>query len=201
MIPGLDGPVLETLWRSNRPITGGEVWRRASAGSYPGVRVALGRLVAQGLVKAQRSGTAISYELNRAHLAFPALAAALEAFDAFGTLRSRLRGLFEDHLPSDKAGFALAIFGSVARREATSDSDLDLFVVYPDAHEDAVEGLAGALRSSAREWTGNDVQVFAMSLSEVKAAAAAGDPIIDSLERDAITVAGDEVRKLWEGRS
>ncbi|MCG2801806.1 MAG: DUF294 nucleotidyltransferase-like domain-containing protein [Cellulomonas sp.] len=198
LIPGLEGPVLEALWRSHHPITGGEVARLSRAGSYPGVRLALGRLVRQGLVTARRSGTAISYELNPAHLVYPALAAALDGFDAFGMLKDRLRDLLAQHLPTDQEGFALAILGSVARREATADSDIDLLLVYPDGHENTAEELGDTLRRSVRQWTGNEVQVLTMALGDVKAAATAGDPIVDSWGRDAVTVAGGDVRNLWK---
>jgi predicted nucleotidyltransferase len=201
LIPGLEGPVLEALWRSNHALTGGDVWRMARAGSYPGVRLALGRLAAQGVVSARRSGAAILYELNREHLAYPALAAAFGAYDPVGELARRLHDLAVAHDPATTIGFRLAIFGSVARREAGVDSDLDLLLVHPDEHAGSAEILADALRAQAALWTGNEVQVVCLSMSAMRMAVDGRDPVVESWDRDAVTVLGDDVRGLWAGRT
>lgn len=200
LIPGLEGPVLEALWRSTVPVTGGDVWRMASTGSYPGVRLALGRLAAQGVVTARRSGSAILYELNREHLAYPALAAALTAYDPVAGLSARLRELVAAHDDEGRYDLRLAIFGSVARRDADLDSDLDLLLVHPDEQASRAEGLADELRARAALWTGNQVQVVCVSMSAMRTAVEARDPVVESWEQDAITVAGEDVRTLWRGR-
>src|SRR6266508_1038245 len=53
VVPTLDGPVLEVLARTTRPLTGREIHRLAETGSPNGVRLALTRLSGQGLVHAE----------------------------------------------------------------------------------------------------------------------------------------------------
>ncbi|WP_448058975.1 nucleotidyltransferase family protein [Cellulomonas hominis] len=174
----------------------------ARQGSYAGVRLALGRLCDQGVVIARRSGNGMLFSLNRAHLAFPALDAALSTFEPFDELVARLHDLVCAQHPPDGAGVTLAVFGSVARGEATTGSDLDLLLVVPDRWSaDETDRLADDLRRDARDWTGNAVQVYSLTRSALGSAIQADDPIVTSWERDAVTVAGDDVRHLLRGRS
>ena len=71
LVPSLDGPVLEALARTSRPVTGREAHRLAGAGSESGVRLVLARLVEHGLVNATQAGKATLYVANREHIAWP----------------------------------------------------------------------------------------------------------------------------------
>ncbi len=117
-------------------------------------------------------------------------------------LATRLRNLVCTRHPPDGEGITLAIFGSVARGEATTDSDLDLLLVVPDDWSvDDADRLADDLRRDARDWTGNLVQVYCTARSDLDVAVRADDPIVASWERDAVTVLGDDVRRLVRRRS
>ncbi len=67
--PSLEGPVLDVLAHTTRPLTGHEIARLARRGSEHGVRLVLHRLVDHGLVSAQEVGAATLYVLNREHVA------------------------------------------------------------------------------------------------------------------------------------
>src|SRR5690606_12374715 len=90
VIPGLEGPVLQVLAAADEPLTGSEVHRRAGTGSNAGIRLALERLVRIGTVAQSPAGSALLYRVNRDHLAWPAISAALTAFDPRRELRRRL---------------------------------------------------------------------------------------------------------------
>src|SRR4051794_39129748 len=75
VVPSLEGPILQVLANAIHPLTGREIQRTAGTGSPSGVRQALERLVAQGLVRAAAQSPAIFYSANREHLAWPAVEA------------------------------------------------------------------------------------------------------------------------------
>jgi len=73
VVPTLDGPVLEVLARTTRPLSGREVHRLAGTGSPNGIRLVLARLAEQGLVYAEERAKAVFYTANRDHVAWPAV--------------------------------------------------------------------------------------------------------------------------------
>ena len=199
IVQSLEGVVLDRLYRVQGPQSIGEIHRKAGKGSLSGVRFALERLVEQGLVSASRIGNLVAYELNTDHLAYPALQAALDAYRPYALLRERLHDLVVGEL-GDIDIPSVALYGSVARREATAGSDVDLLVVAPlgqsdDATSD-VFAMAGNLHEHVSRWTGNAAQVVATTARDLLAAYRAGDPFALALAVEADTVVGRDVRAL-----
>jgi len=127
VVPSLDGDVLMVLAGTTRPLTGREVGRLVRRGSWSGVRRVLHRLVDQGLVTAQEATPSMLYSLNRDHVDAPAVinlaGLRTEFFD-------RIRDQIEQwRIAPDSA----AIFGSAARGDGSTGSDVDVFLVRPDA--------------------------------------------------------------------
>lgn len=174
----------------------------AGKGSLSGVRFALERLVEQGLVSASRIGNLVAYELNTDHVAYPALSAALDAYRPYTLLRQRLHDLVVEEL-GDVDPPSVAIYGSVARREATAGSDIDLLVVAPQAEagEDPPRAFAivAKLHERVTRWTGNSAQVVATTERDLLEAHRAGDPFTRALASEADTVVGRDVRELLAG--
>ncbi|MFS0701372.1 nucleotidyltransferase family protein [Cellulomonas sp. 179-A 4D5 NHS] len=193
LIPGLEGVALRQLYSVNAPQTAGDVHERAGTGSRNGIRYALDRLADQGVVARTTAGNTAIYELNRDHLAYPALDAALRTYDPYGELRERLRALAGDCSWNGPL-FSLAVYGSVARGEARPDSDIDLLLVLPDGRDAAdaqVDDLSETLHVRVKRWTGNRAHLDVRTLRQVHMAAAAGDPIFTSWLRDADFVFGE----------
>src|SRR4051794_459560 len=86
---GLEGEVLSVLAKTTRPLTGRQIARLADRGSDRGLRLALNRLGAQGIVDTMDAPPAVLYSFNRDHIAAP-LAIAL--VDLRSALFDRLRG-------------------------------------------------------------------------------------------------------------
>jgi predicted nucleotidyltransferase len=183
--PTLDGDVLAALARADIELTGRELARQVGHGSPEGVRRAADRLVGQGTLLRRAAGAANLYRLNRDHLAAPwieGLAGIREQL--IERLRARLAGW------EQPAKVAL-LFGSVARGEASADSDLDLLVVRgrgcgPDS--DVWRSQLLDLSQSATAWTGNDARV--LEYGEVELADAAGEPLLEEALRDGIELCG-----------
>jgi DNA-binding transcriptional ArsR family regulator len=120
----LDGPVLAALARSGRPMTVGDVAREMPRGSEVGVRRSLARLVEQGIVRATEMGRNRVHELNRDHIAAPVA-------DLLAGLRLELWKRLRAHLaawnPKPLYG---CVFGSAARGDGDSESDIDVLLVH-----------------------------------------------------------------------
>lgn len=171
--PTLDGDVLATLARGELELSGRELARQVGRGSTEGIRRAADRLVGQGIVSRRAVGGAHLYQLNREHLAAPfieQLAGLRELL--IERLRERIAGWEE------RPRFAL-LFGSVARGDAGTDSDLDLLI----ARVSGCDPDGGVWRSqlldlerSATAWTGNDARVVEFGEEELDAGGP--DPLI-----------------------
>ena len=168
--PSLDGDVLAVLARADAEFTPPQVHGMVGRHSVDGVRRALIRLAEQGIVEHRRAGNAVLYQLNRAHLAAPAVITLASLRDE---LVSRLRA--EIDAWQVRCEYA-ALFGSAARGEMRPDSDIDLFVVRPKrivADDERWREQLIALSHDVAEWTGNDVRILEYSTDEVGREAAA----------------------------
>lgn len=192
-IPSLDGPVLEVLVRTTRPLTGREVHRLAESGSENGVRAVLTRLAGQGVVHADVRSNAVFYTLNRDHLAAPAIEALANLRNA---LVQRMREAFGAWTV---APVHASLFGSVARGNGTGASDVDLLIVRPaKVALDAPRWVAQTdrLARDVHAWTGNHCQIYELSRRELAQHVGAREPIVESWRRDAVTIYGPDIAAL-----
>jgi hypothetical protein len=202
IVHGVEGIVLDRLCRVSAPQTAGQLRRRADDRiSLTGVRKALGRLVAQGLVLEHVLGNVVGYQINVDHLAYPAVRAMVDAYAPYPLLRDRLRALVEARFPDGPP--TVALYGSVVRASATVDSDVDIVVVVPDhwsyATGDA-QDLVADLYDAVGRWTGNAPQVVLSTTVDLARARQAADPFVDSLAHEADTVVGPSLRALLTGQ-
>jgi predicted nucleotidyltransferase len=196
--PTLDGPVLDVLAHTTRPLTGREIARLASRGSERGVRLVLHRLVAQGLVTAREAGSASLFVLNREHV-------------AAGIVENlvRLRAELIERIRGEVEGWSsrpvhVSVFGSTARADGHVKSDIDLLIVRPEnLAEDDPQWREQLHRLAERieRWSGNHASLHEVSPKGLKAALRRGEPVIASLRDDAsIVLAGPEIAALLARR-
>ena len=183
--PTLDAAVLQALAATTGWATGAHVHRLAGTGSDDGVRRVLSRLVDQGIVLDDQHSHATLYLLNRDHV----------AADAIVTL-TRLRGVIIDRIEGALESWSpvpvhASLFGSFARAEATSDSDLDLLVVTePKSNPDMTAEAVDQLAADIRKWTGNNAQIVDCNPDELAAMSASDDPLVASWRADHIDLMG-----------
>jgi len=181
VVPSLDGPVLEVLARSEKPMTGRQVQRVARRGSVAGVSKVLDRLVSSGLVLKQEVGTSALYQMNRRHLAWPAVKALV---GLRATLAERLSEAVERLEPPPVKA---VLFGSAARGDGDAASDIDVLLVHHDLDEswsDAMTDIAADIYA----WTGNHVQWVTVSSARWDEMAHSDDPLVESVNRDGISL-------------
>lgn len=189
MAPSLDGPVLEVLARTTRPLSGRQIHRLAGTGSEAGVRRVLRRLADTGLVHVLETGNSLLYALNPLHL----------AADAVMQLTG-LRGVFFDGLRAEIGEWEVrpvhaSLFGSTARGDSRADSDVDILLIRSEQiAEDELRwaGQTALLSRHIVELTGNRAQLYDIDLAGLRNHIRAGESLVAAWQRDSLTLYGPE---------
>lgn len=183
--PTLDGDVLSVLARAEAEMTGRELQRIIGHGSHQGVRNAADRLAEQGVVSRRSAGNANLYQLNRDHVA----AAWIEGL---ANLPRQVLDRLRDAINTwEQRPVLVLLFGSVARGEATLESDLDLLVVRPadcDPDGPVWQEQISTFQAHASAWTGNDARVLEFGEQELTD----GEPqqVLTDAARDGVELYG-----------
>jgi predicted nucleotidyltransferase len=191
LLSPLEASAMAVLARADTDFTGRQVARLAGGQNPNGIRLALLRLADTGLVNVRPELHSTRYRANRDHLLWPAIQVALK----IETELERRIAMFVEG--AGVPGITVAVYGSVARREATAASDLDLLVILPDGMDaGAQDGFNLRLAELVTIWTGNETQVYSLSVSALRSQFHAHDPIVDHWLIDARTIVGSTVREL-----
>lgn len=192
VIPSAHGPVLSVLAGTEIPLTGRGVAALLEGRVSPRrVIDVLNELAEAGVVLRGRAGAAYQFRLNREHLAAPAIV-------ALARLRDALIDAVEGAVATwESPPVAVWLFGSVARGHAGPTSDVDLLVLRPDS-VDETDPTWSAQLSNLEErivrWSGNRANVVEYGDDEFGTLVDVGDPLVEALERDAITITGEPAR-------
>ena len=183
--PTLDGDVLRVLALADADFTSGDIHRVLDGPSIRGIHNTLGRLTEQGIVSRRPAGRANLYRLNREHLAAPYVIGL-----------ARLRDELLDRLRSEVRAWPApplvgALFGSAARRDHSSQSDIDILLVRPDdASDDIWDDLADSLSALVTACTGNDCRTLTFTQSQVQDRGA-NEPVLEDVVREGMAFHGD----------
>jgi predicted nucleotidyltransferase len=187
----VEAAVLRVLARADVGFSGRQVHGLAGIGSTSSVHRALAGLVRLGLVSAEAQPPSIIYRMNREHALWPVVELALSA--RARVLESIGQYCVEEvpeEVPSE-SDLTVVVYGSVARRESTLDSDIDLFVVYPDAFDqDARADFNYRLSEHVERVSGNETQIFSVERSQLAQRISEGDPLVKNVLADGILVHG-----------
>lgn len=193
----IDMEVLLVLRGTTLPLTGREVARLVHTGSQPSVNASLRRLSEEGLVRASEAGRAYLYTLNREHLAAPAV-------ELLADVRAEFERRLRDEIGTWQiAPVHLSIFGSAARGDGDTASDIDVFVVRPrgvDVEDPCWREQLDQLSRHVLAWTGNHAGLSEVSQTDLRRLRRERPPVVGELGRDAITIAGPEAAELLRGR-
>lgn len=194
--PTVEGDVLVALAGTTRQLTGRQVAQLVRRGSQKAVSVALDRLVEQGVVLREEAGRAYLHVLNRDHIAAPVV-------ELLAAMRGELLRRLREHL----AGWSVvpshaSLFGSAARGDGDTQSDIDLLIVRPEGVNDddhTWRSQLDELAQAVRVWTGNHAGIVELSKAEFRELPARRPPILADLRADGIDLAGTPLRKALKG--
>ncbi len=191
--PSLDGDVLNVLAGTTRGLTGREVALLTGRTSHSGVLAVLNRLTDHGLVIRVELNRAYLFSLNREHLACPAVLALV------GMRKTLLDEIRKDVDAWQVAPVHVSLFGSTARGDGNTASDIDLFVVRPattSAEDPRWREQIDALEQRIHGWTGNRAGVAEVAEGEIERLVTDERPIVAELRADAIGLFGPTIATL-----
>jgi predicted nucleotidyltransferase len=173
--------VLAALLRTGTPLTGRQIHGLLSDDySLWTVQKALKSLTKLGLAETQTIGRAGVHTINEEHASVAPLRALL---DPVAALREAVSAVTDGDVQ------AVLLFGSIARGEATPDSDIDLAVIAPPGWDNRVE-----LEDSVRTRLGNDCDVLVLTEADFNRLAASGEPVVSDILRDGVALIGAKPR-------
>ena len=192
-IPAGTEAVLRVLAATDAPLGVREVARLAQVSPNRASQV-LSDLADHGLVLVDERGIGRLCRLNRAHLAADPLLALVD-------LRTRLLEFLRSEVDLwPRRPMHVSLFGSAARGDGTTGSDLDLLVIRPDPRNDAEAEVwdQQLFDSGERVFaaSGNRASWFVTSPTELRLAVRSREPIIGEWRRDAIHLAGRRLEPL-----
>lgn len=185
VIPGAQGRILAVLARTTAEVNLRTLADLASVSPAQATRV-LPKLVELGLVERREVPPSALFRLAREHLAARAV---IELAGSWDRAMEELTTLAEELLPH---AVNVTVFGSFARGEATSESDIDLLVVWAETSEDEgrwVDALA-AFTDRIRQLTGDPVNVVEAGEWEMGRLLRSPRPLWKDIVRDGFTLAG-----------
>lgn len=197
VIPGATGRLLAALARVEAEVPVSTLASIAGVGRTRASGI-IGELSDLGIVERREIGRTVLVSLAR-H------SAAGELIDRLAHLGSevisRLRALASE---LDPAPETLLVFGSFARGEADSHSDLDVLAVRsPAADPDKWAAALSVFVAQARELAGSPVQVLDYDLDSLRRKAGprskVGPDFWNAVRRDAVVLVGSQLDDLIEG--
>ncbi len=141
------------------------------------IQQALASLVGLGVVTSRDVGRAMVHAINEDHYAIQPLRVLL---DPFAALKEAVQGAVGSSVET------VILFGSVARGEATADSDVDLVVIAPPDWDGRSE-----LEDVVRSQLGNDCDVLVFTPELFSRYTSSGDePVVAQILTDGVVLFG-----------
>jgi predicted nucleotidyltransferase len=193
--PSLDGEVLRVLARTNMGLTGRQIALLTGRSSHSGVLQVLNRLTEHGLVDRVELNRAYLFALNRDHLAAPAVEILMGMRE---TLLDKIRRAIDAW---QIVPLHVSLFGSTARGDGDTRSDIDLFIVRThglSAEDPEWRAQLYELSSQILRWTGNHAAIAEVADDELARLSADEQPILAELRSDAIVLHGSQLAELLQ---
>ena len=189
ILPAGTEEVLRTLAGTDAALGVREVARIAGVSANRASQV-LTHLIDHGLVLVEEHGAGRLCRLNRAHLAADALICLVD-------LRARMLAFLRDEVRSwRRRPLHVSLFGSAARGDGDTRSDLDLLVIRSDDDDDVWDGQLFDSGERILASTGNRAAWFVTSPPGLRRAVRADEPILGAWRRDGVHLAGRRLEVL-----
>lgn len=196
IVPGAQGRVLAVLSETTAELNLRTIAQLAGISQAQASRL-LPDLVALGVIERREVPPASLFRLVPEHIASQALLALARATDTVLHEMGRLAGA----LP--RSPVSVIVFGSFARREAETDSDIDLVVIRPEEVDEDDDQWSASLevwRRDVRRLTGNSVEILEVSTAEAATKLAGRTQVWADIRRDGRVVHGRSLEELRAAR-
>lgn len=187
--------ILRVLQDIAQGLTGREIARQAGI-SHQACDRALARLENLHIIRRQRGGRSHFFALNRRHqlvakALLPLLATERNFLPEFCTTVHKYAG---------KSTLSIILYGSVARKQETSESDIDLcFVVRHARDKTSAQAIAHEISPILLERFGAKLSPIFFTVAEFKRKARKREPPINSIAKEGIVISGISLRELTHG--
>jgi predicted nucleotidyltransferase len=171
-------------------ITGREI-ARLSGITHRSALKALDNLEALKLVQRQVAGKAYYFTINRSHYLYCNVISPV--FDAERELTNKIIAKIKQAL--SKYSESIIIFGSVARKEETYESDFDLCVVYLK-NKKLIEERINSLRDELYDLFGISLAPFLITAPEFKIKAKNKKPPVKDIIKEGKVISGKSINRL-----
>jgi predicted nucleotidyltransferase len=177
IIAGARGAVLSVLLRTGAPLTGRQVHGLVSdEHSLWSVQGALKALAQLGIVETRTIGRAGVHTINESHASVAPLRALA---DPIAALKAAIGEAIDSRVQ------AVLLFGSIARGDATAQSDIDLAVLAEPEWDGRVD-----LQEVVHARLGNECDVLVFTDAEFRKLASSGEPVVRDILRDGLALVG-----------
>ncbi len=180
IVPGVRGELLDALIPLVQPVSRRRLAELAevSAGHASSV---ISDLVLAGIVNEVQAGGASLVSLNRSHLATSYL-------EGIAGLGKEFISRLSQEIGRIDAVLGAWLFGSVARGDASPESDVDILIVSNNLESVEFHRSVSDLHINVRTWTGNDLEVVEHSSESFESLVEDKNPLIESIVRDGIAL-------------
>lgn len=180
--PTADYPILCVLEKVEDPLTTTAIFKRCPSTPRITVHKSLTRLVDHGIVNRELLGNTYFYSLNRNHILFPVIKELVHVAD---NLLEKMRKSISAW---ENTPVIVYLFGSAARGQMTTASDLDLLFVLENetCEKDSMFNDIYALCESLRKVTGNEINPVVFYHSEIK-----NTPLFRDIIQEGVCIYGD----------
>ena len=197
VIPGAQGRILAVLAETSAELSLRTIARLSGVSIAQASRV-MPKLVELGMVERRELPPSSLFRLVNEHVASRAVLALA------GARRTVLEQVGRAAGALASPPVSVILFGSFARGDARSGSDIDVVIVRPAAVAEENEAWASGLetwRQHARRITGNRIEIVEVSEREIARLLQGREPLWSDVARDGVVIFGRPVSELTVERS
>jgi len=197
VIPGAQGRILAVLAETSAELSLRTIARLSGVSIAQASRV-MPKLVELGMVERRELPPSSLFRLVNEHVASRAVLALAGARRTVLDQVGRAAGALAS------PPISVILFGSFARGDARSGSDIDVVIVRPAAVAEENEAWASGLeawRQHARRITGNRIEIVEVSEREIARLLQGREPVWSDVARDGVVIFGRPVSELTVERS
>lgn len=182
--------ILRELSKRNIGVTGREIARLAGV-TPQSAHNALSSLESLKIVKREFVGRSHYFLLNRTHFLYKHIVKLI--FESESEFKRNLYNKIKKDL--SKLTESVLLFGSVAREEERSESDMDICIIYIDGKE-KIEVVVSRLRNNLYDEFGVTLAPYYITLAEFKKRVKQNKPPVNNILKESKLISGKTIQRF-----